>query len=99
MNIKIFSNFALFLVAAIWGLSFVAQKAGMDYLGPFGFNFARSILGGFSLIPVIFIAKLIQKDTRTPEIKHEQHVEMTKAGLACGLFFCDKKFTTTMCAA
>lgn len=84
MNIKIFSNFALFLVAAIWGLSFVAQKSGMDYLGPFGFNFARSILGGLSLIPVIFIAKLIQKDTRTPQIKHEQHVEMTKAGLACG---------------
>lgn len=84
MNIRFFSNIALFLVAAIWGLSFVAQKSGMDYLGPFSFNFARCILGGLSLIPVIFVAKLIQKDTRTDEIRHEQHIEMTKAGFACG---------------
>lgn len=83
-NIKIFSNLALFSVALIWGLSFVAQKAGMDYIEPFSFNFIRSILGGLSLIPVIFIAKLIRKDTRPPEIKHKQHIDMTIAGLACG---------------
>ena len=48
MNKKILANFALFLTGLIWGVSFVAQKAGMDYVGPFGFNFARSILGGLS---------------------------------------------------
>ncbi len=84
MDKKIYSNLALFFTALIWGLSFVAQKAGMDYVGPFGFNFVRSILGGFSLIPVIFIAKIIQKDTRTKEIKHEQHINLAKAGISCG---------------
>ncbi len=84
MDKKILSNSALFLTALIWGLSFVAQKAGMDHLGPFGFNFARSILGGFSLIPVIYLVKLIQKDTRPPKLKHLQHVLLAKAGLSCG---------------
>ena len=84
MNKKILSNIALFLTALIWGLSFVAQKAGMDYVGPFSFNFIRSILGGLSLLPVISIAKIIQKDTRTKEIKHEQHINLAKAGLSCG---------------
>lgn len=85
MDKKIYSNIALFLTALIWGLSFVAQKAGMDFVGPFSFNFARSILGGLSLIPVIFIAKLIQNDTRTKEIKHEQHINLAKAGISCGI--------------
>jgi len=85
MNTTILSNFALFLTALIWGLSFVAQKAGMDFIGPFSFNFARSILGGLSLIPVIFIAKALHKDTRPKKLKHIQHIRLLKAGISCGL--------------
>lgn len=85
MNKKILANFALFLTGLIWGVSFVAQKAGMDYVGPFGFNFARSILGGLSLIPVIFVAKMMKEDTRTKAVKHEQHINLAKAGFSCGL--------------
>lgn len=85
MNKKILSNLALFLTALIWGLSFVAQKAGMDHVGPFSFNFARSILGGISLIPVIFIAKIIQQDNRPAKLKHLQHILLAKAGISCGI--------------
>ncbi len=85
MDKKILSNIALFMTALIWGLSFVAQKAGMDFVGPFSFNFARSIIGGFSLIPVIFIAKLIQEDNRSQKLKHLQHVLLAKAGISCGI--------------
>ncbi|MDE6139071.1 MAG: DMT family transporter [Candidatus Gastranaerophilales bacterium] len=85
MDKKVLSNLALFITALIWGLSFVAQKAGMDFVGPFSFNFARSILGGISLIPFIFIAKLLKEDTRTKQIKHFQHIILTKAGISCGL--------------
>src|SRR5574344_1647265 len=85
MQKQIFANIALFITALIWGLSFVAQRAGMDYVGPFTFNAVRSILGGFSLIPVIFLVKLLQKDTRTKEIKHEQHKNIFQAGLFCGI--------------
>jgi drug/metabolite transporter (DMT)-like permease len=40
----------LLLTAIIWGFSFVAQKAGMDFLGPFTFNAIRFALGTLSLI-------------------------------------------------
>lgn len=85
MDKKILSNTALFFTTLIWGLSFVAQKAGMDYVGPFSFNFIRSILGGISLIPVIFIAKMIKQDTRTKEIKHQQHITLAQGGISCGV--------------
>lgn len=85
MNKKILSDFALFLTALIWGLSFVAQKAGMDYIGPFGFNCVRSFLGGLSLIPLIFIAKLLKNDKRSKRLKHAQHIVLLQGGIFCGL--------------
>ena len=36
----------LLLTAFIWGVAFVAQSVGMDYIGPFTFNCVRSIIGG-----------------------------------------------------
>ena len=85
MNKKVLSNFALFLTALIWGVSFVAQKAGMDYVGAFSFNFARSILGGLSLIPLIFLVKMTTPDNRPKKLKHLQHWYLFKAGAFCGL--------------
>ena len=40
------SSFLLFLAAFIWGIAFVAQSVGMDYMGPFTFNGVRSLIGG-----------------------------------------------------
>lgn len=85
MNKKVLSNFALFLTALIWGVSFVAQKAGMDYVGAFSFNFARSILGGLSLIPLIFLVKMTTPDNRPKKLKLLQHWYLFKAGAFCGL--------------
>ena len=44
----------LLLTAAIWGFAFVAQSVGMDYVKPFTFTTARSLIGGVVLLPVIF---------------------------------------------
>jgi drug/metabolite transporter (DMT)-like permease len=44
------SDALLLLTAAIWGFAFVAQRAGMSYMGPFTFNAVRFALGGFSLV-------------------------------------------------
>ena len=85
MNIQFVANISLFLTALIWGLSFVAQRAGMDYVGPFTFNTIRSFIGGLSLIPVIYIAKLIHKDKRTPRLRHVQHIRLAQAGILCGI--------------
>ena len=84
MQNKLSSNIALFLTALIWGLSFVAQRAGMDYLEPFTFNMVRSFLGGLSLIPVILWVKISHPDKRTERRKHFQHINLTRAGIACG---------------
>ena len=84
MKNKLTANIALFLTALIWGLSFVAQRAGMEYMEPFTFNMVRSILGGVSLIPVILWVKISQPDTRTRRKKHYQHINLTRAGIACG---------------
>lgn len=48
------TNLLLLLTAMIWGFAFVAQRMGMDYVGPFTFNAARFALGGLSLVPVIY---------------------------------------------
>ena len=45
----------LLLTAAIWGFAFVAQSVGMDYVQPFTFTAARSLIGGIVLLPFIFI--------------------------------------------
>jgi len=49
------SNLLLLLTAVIWGFAFVAQRAGMEFLGPFTFNTARFALGSLSLIPLLLI--------------------------------------------
>ena len=47
------SNIMLMITALIWGFAFVAQRVGMDHIGPFAFNGIRFALGGLSLIPLI----------------------------------------------
>ena len=58
MNIlTVRSNALLLITAGIWGFAFVAQRVGMDYLGPFTFNAARFILGSLSLLPLLVISR------------------------------------------
>lgn len=45
----------LLLTAAIWGFAFTAQRAGMEYVGPFTFNGVRFALGTLSLLPLLFL--------------------------------------------
>ena len=44
----------LLLTAAIWGFAFVAQSVGMDYVQPFTFTAARSLIGGDRTASVYF---------------------------------------------
>jgi drug/metabolite transporter (DMT)-like permease len=47
----------LLITAIIWGLAFVAQRVGMDHMGPFLFNAARFTLGTLSLLPLLFFRR------------------------------------------
>ena len=44
----------LLLTALIWGSAFVAQKVGMDHMGPFMYTGIRFALGALVLTPLIF---------------------------------------------
>lgn len=85
----LYSNFALFLTAFILGLSFVAQKAGMEYVGPFTFNTVRNFLGGLSLLPIIFIAKIYasKKYQLSDEKIKSRNKLLVKGGIICGILF------------
>lgn len=43
----------LLLAALIWGFAFVAQRIGMEHVGPFTFNGVRFALGALSLLPLL----------------------------------------------
>lgn len=47
------ADLLLLLTAAIWGFAFVAQRVGMDHMGPFTFNAVRFSLGAVSLLPLM----------------------------------------------
>lgn len=46
------ANLALLLVAAIWGSAFVAQRLGLEKMGPFAFNAVRFAVGALVLLPI-----------------------------------------------
>ncbi len=57
------ANLALLLVAAVWGSSFVAQRTGMEQVGPFTFNAARFALGGLvSLLIYVVESRFLPKN-------------------------------------
>ena len=47
------SESLLLITAIIWGFAFVAQRAGMEFIGPFTYNGIRFALGSLVLLPVI----------------------------------------------
>ena len=47
------SDALLLTTAVIWGFAFVAQRVGMDFVGPFIFNGVRFALGCLVLVPLI----------------------------------------------
>ena len=57
LSSKLRSDLILLLAALIWGFAFVAQRVGMDYVGPFTFNGVRFTLGVLVLIPFLFIRR------------------------------------------
>ena len=81
-NTKKFRNCLLLLTAAIiWGMAFVSQQAGMDFMGPLTFNGSRNIIGSVILVPVILIIR-----GRIPKAERKLLPVKTTiiGGLACG---------------
>lgn len=78
------SGLLLLLAACIWGVAFVAQSVGMDYMGPFTFNGTRFLIGGTVLLPLVFVRlKKEKKQKGSIPVK-----TMWKGGICCGLAIC-----------
>ena len=82
MSKRMFGNLALLVTAMIWGSAFVAQSVGMDYVGPFTFQSARSLLGALVLLPVIFLMDRRGND-RKP-VTPPQRKKLILCGIICG---------------
>lgn len=50
------SDSLLLLAAFFWGTTFVAQRMGMDHIGPMTYNAVRFALGALTLVPVILLS-------------------------------------------
>ena len=87
MKQQIKSSLILLLTATIWGVAFVAQSVGMEYIGPFTFNAIRCVLGGLVLIPVILVLKK-KKETGTENQEKEDKKTLWMGGIACGVILC-----------
>ena len=93
MNVDMKSNtkglIMLLATAFIWGTAFVAQRKGMEFIGPFTFNGIRSFIGAAVLIPVILFIRnsARRKDPDSPDalISPSSMKNLLKGGLACGV--------------
>lgn len=87
------SELLLVITSFIWGTSFVAQRVGMDYIGPFTFTATRFLIGTLSLIPVILLMSRLnnKQENKAPQAGTNQDLLM--GGLACGFaLFCGISF-------
>jgi drug/metabolite transporter (DMT)-like permease len=68
MNTRILkANLLLFLAALVWGTTFVAQRVGMDHVGPLTYSGVRFALGALALSPLAWIG--MKRGTRpVPEL-------------------------------
>ena len=93
-RLQIRNSLILFLTAVIWGVAFVAQSVGMDYVGPFTFICVRSLIGGIVLIPCIAFLNRREERNEQAEISGtegepgKQKRKLLLGGICCGLALC-----------
>lgn len=75
------NSFLLFLTACIWGLAFVFQSKGMEYMDPFTFNGVRSLIGAASLL--VFV--VLRNKLTGKSLKELDRKLTLKAGICCGI--------------
>lgn len=78
------SSALLVLTAFIWGVAFVAQSEGMNYVGGFTFIGVRYLLGGLTLVPVLFFMKRKESQSRQKEKGQRPGTESAASGAPAG---------------
>ena len=83
---KFKGQITLLIASIIWGSSFIFQKMGMDFMGPFTFGFYRFFLGSLALLPVIWIHSRYKK--RKPVEERTEITSWTDRTLIIGSVLC-----------
>lgn len=74
------TDIMLVVAAILWGLGFVAQRDGMNYIGPFFYTAIRFGIGVLCLIPIYFMTR---KQERKIKVKKKT---ILISGLIVGIF-------------
>jgi len=87
---EIKSALLLFLAAFIWGVAFVAQSVGMEFVGPFTFNGCRFLLGGLVLTPFAILRRATWEKSEEFRQKNRKDQKADRivtliGGLCCGV--------------
>ena len=89
-TLQLRNSFLLLLTAVIWGVAFVAQSVGMDYVGPYTFTCVRSFIGGLFLIPCIALLNRLNPVSpggiRPSNAKSKGQLWI--GGVCCGVMLC-----------
>lgn len=88
--------FLLFMAAFIWGIAFVAQSSAAAYIRPFTFNGIRCLIGGLTLLPLVFIMQFQKHETlplgesfdKNRLFSPEDLKNGLTGGLCCGICLC-----------
>jgi drug/metabolite transporter (DMT)-like permease len=87
------SDSLLLLAASIWGFAFVAQRLGMQHVGPFGFTGVRFALGCLVLLPLVVRKGLRRGDGSFPRQAGWFSLPRLGGALLAGLIlFCGASF-------
>ena len=76
----------LLIASIIWGWAFVAQKVGMDYIGPFSFCGFRFLFSAFFLIIITICRDLIfYKKLTLFKMERQKRNKIFLGGILCGI--------------
>ena len=91
-NKSLRGSLLLLLGSVIWGAAFVAQRVGMDHMGPFTFGGIRMLLAWLIMIPVTFLFERKKGNngddpfrSRSVTKRIVPIVPQRRAGVLCGL--------------
>ena len=74
------SDLLLLLAAVIWGFAFVAQRMGMEHIGPFLFNGIRFAMGAGVLLVVVRMREAWMRGSGDEETRRQGEEETRRQG-------------------
>ena len=86
------ANFMMLLAASIWGFAFVAQRVGMQTMGPHWFNSLRFFIGVVALTPVVIWMDRAQAKSSTEGPKSSTKTLLMGGAVAGLLLFIGATF-------